>query len=599
MQRSIQIIRVTTWILATLLAASVAVASRPVQAQPSLKQVLESVADPSDAQDQPPPKAEIPDDELDRGTPRGAVEGFLRAASEGDFERATEYLFLGRLPADFTERDGPTLARQLKVVLDKTLWVDVGNLSRRPEGKLEDGLPAYRDRVGRIKTTDGEVDVLVQRVRTDAGMRIWKFSSATVQRIPALYEEFGYGPLGAVLPPFLFEVEVLGLQLWQLIGLPGLVVIAYLVGLVLASVVLFFLRRFPGAGIRRLADLAAGPLRMIIAVGVFSAGRQSLNLSLFAAGVVGAIEQGFIIVAVTWMFLRVLELSAQVLMSTLIERGQASVTPLLPPGRRVAQILLVFVAGIVMLDNFGFDVTTLIAGLGVGGIAIALAAQKSIENLFGGVTLYADRPIGVGDFCRFGDKVGIVEEIGLRSTRIRTLDRTVISVPNAEFSNLYLENFSQRDKFWYHPTIGLRYETTPEQLRYILVAIREMLYAHPNVDPDPARVRFTAFNAYSLDLEIFAYVRAGDFSQYLSVAEDLNLRIMEIVAEAGSSFAFPSQTTYIENGESLNDERVQSVEAQVKEWRKKKALYLPDFPPERIDELKGTLSFPPEGSPGA
>jgi MscS family membrane protein len=285
-------------------------------------------------------------------------------------------------------------------------------------------------------------------------------------------------------------------------------------------------------------------------------------------------------------------------MNRLIERGQANVAPLLPPGRRVAQLVLVAIAALVMLDNFGFNVTTLIAGLGVGGIAVALAAQKSIENLFGGLTLYADRPVAVGDFCRFGDTVGTVEEIGLRSTRIRTLERTVVSVPNAEFSNLFLDNFTRRDKFWYHPTIGLRYETTPDQLRCILVAIREMLYAHPNVDPDPARVRFTQFSAYSLDLEIFAYVRAADYAKYLGVAEDLNLRIMDIVSEAGSSFAFPSQTTYVETGQPLDAELAQQATGRVREWREKKALYLPDFPPQQIDELKGTLKFPPEGAPG-
>ena len=574
--------------VACLLIVSLA---RPVAAQPTLKEVLTAKAQPAERDD------DVPEDEFGRGTPRGAVEGFLDAAREHDYDRAAEYLFLGRLPRGLTVEDGPRLARELKIVLDKTLWVDVAALSRKPEGKSEDGLPSGRDRVGTIKTAKGPVDILVHRVSKDNGVRIWKLSSVTVAQIPDLYKEFGYGPFADLLPPVFFEFELFGLQLWQAIGLPALIVLSYLVGLILASAALFVLRRLPFQLTRRVADLAAGPLRLTIAVLLFSALQPFLTLPLSLRGVVHSLEQALLIIAVTWIFIRLLDVLSHMLMDRMIQRGQVSVTPLLPPGRRVAQILLVFVAFLVMLDNFGFDVTTLVAGLGVGGIAVALAAQKSIENLFGGVTLYADRPVRVGDFCRFGDIVGTVEEIGLRSTRVRTLDRTVVSVPNAEFANLHLDNFTRRDKFWYHPRIGLRYETTPDQIRYVLIAVREMLYAHPNVDPDPARIRFTNFGAYSLDLDIFAYVKAVDYSEYLGVAEDLNLRIMDVVKEAGSSFAFPSQTTYVENGEPLSPEVAEAIGAKVAEWRDKNCLYIPKFPEDRISELKATLDFPPPGSP--
>jgi MscS family membrane protein len=569
--------------------------ARPALAQPTLKDVL-GVKEPVEAQEKEDP-SDVPEDELGRGTPRGAVEGFLNAARKHDYDRAADYLFLGRLPRGLTEKDGPRLARELKIVLDKTLWVDVSALSRKPKGKGEDGLPSSRDRVGTIKTKNGSVDILVHRVRKENGVQVWKFASATVARIPNLYDEFGYGPFAGMLPPVFFEFEIFGLQLWQAIGLPALIVLSYLAALLFAGVVAFLLRRLPFQVTRRAANLSAGPLRLIVGVLLFSGFEPHLTLPLSLRGLLVSITQALMIIAVTWIFLRLLDVLAQMLMDRMIQRGQISVTPLLPPGRRVAQILLILVAGVVMLDSFGFDVTTLLAGLGVGGIAVALAAQKSIENLFGGVTLYADRPVRVGDFCRFGDLVGTVEEIGLRSTRIRTLDRSVVSVPNAEFSNLHLDNYTRRDKFWYHPRIGLRYETTPDQLRFILVAIREMLYAHPNVDPDPARIRFTNFGAYSLDLDIFAYVKASDYGEFLGIAEDLNLRVMDIVKEAGSSFAFPSQTTYIENGDPMSPEVADTIGAKVAEWREKNSLYLPKFPDERISALKATLEFPPAGSP--
>jgi MscS family membrane protein len=189
-----------------------------------------------------------------------------------------------------------------------------------------------------------------------------------------------------------------------------------------------------------------------------------------------------------------------------------------------------------------------------------------------------------------------VEEVGLRSTRIRTLDRTVVSIPNGHFASLDLENFTLRDRIWLHPTIGLRYETTPDQLRHVLVQIRQMLYAHPRVDPRPARIRFVNFGAYSLDLEIFAYVQTSDFDEFLAIREDIYLRIMDIVAESGTGFAFPSQTTYLARDQGLDDAKRTAAEAQVEAWRQEGALNLPDFPPETVATLDGTIDYPPRGS---
>jgi MscS family membrane protein len=230
---------------------------------------------------------------------------------------------------------------------------------------------------------------------------------------------------------------------------------------------------------------------------------------------------------------------------------------------------------------------------------VALAAQKPLENLIGAITLYTSRPVRVGEFCRFGDKIGTVEEVGLRATKVRTLDRTLVNIPNAEFVHIHLDNFAKRDKIWYHPRIRLRYETTPDQVRYILVEVRKVLYAHPKVLSDPARIRFVEFGQYSLDLDVFAYVDVTDYGEFLEVAEDLNLRIMEIVAKAGSSFAVPAQRMYVERGKGLDEKLVKAAEAHVKEWREQSALYLPSFPQEKITELAGSVDYPPTGSPAA
>jgi MscS family membrane protein len=554
------------------------------------------------AQQDPAPEGEAEEGLLrvDRATPRGSVLGYLLASRAGDFQEAAGYLNLAPVPQPKRARRGPELARQLKIVLDQTLWIDLESLSSEPAGQLDDGLPPQRDRVGVIETQHGPVDVFVDRVRRDAA-RVWEISPITVARIPMLYEEFGYGPLGNWLPSVLFESQILNIQLWQWTGLLLLVLLAYVVSWVVVRTLIGALRRLAARSATQIDDrlvaALAGPLRLSAALLLFAMGLYSLNLSLPAQRFFVSLEKALAIAVGTWFVLRIVDIFGGIVETRLEEREPQAASGLVPLGRKTIKFVVGGLALLAALDSFGFDVTALIAGLGVGGLAVALAAQKTLENLFGGATLLADRPVRVGDFCRFGDKLGIVEEIGLRSTRIRTLARTVVTVPNAEFSSLQLENFAARDKIWFNPRIGLRYETTPDQLRYVLVEVRRMLYAHPKVDPDPARVRFVGFGDFSLDLDIYAYVLAVDFSEYLEIAEDLNLRIMDIVEQSGTGFAFPSNTTYLAKDDGVNEEKSREAERNVARWREERELYLPGFPAEKVSDLAGTLPYPAKGSP--
>jgi MscS family membrane protein len=569
-------------------------------AQPTLKEVLEQRTKeaPGPAPTKSEPKAPV--DEFDRGAPQTSIEGFLAASRDGDYERAAQYLDLRQLPKREVEQKGPLLAKQLKIVLDRSLWVDVDALSDLPEGYTNDGLPSNRDLVGQIKTPDGgTVEILMQRVPRGDGVSIWKISSATVARIPRLWDYFGSSPMWEWFPPALLDTKVVGLSLAGWIVLVAIVGISALAGFVATWTILFVLKRWRSRFGRLLNRFVTGPFRLMIAVLVFSGIREQFSASLALQAVLGALENTLLILSVAWTLLRLVDVSGQAVRERLLRRGQTQGIALIPGAARGAKVVLVACAVVFMMQTFGYEVTALMAGLGIGGVAVALAAQRSLENLIGGVTIYADQPLRVGDFCRFGDRVGTVEAVGLRSTRVRTLDRTIVSIPNADFSDRELENYSARDKIWFHPRIGLRYETSPDQIRYILVEVRKMLYSHPRVDPDPARVRFVSFGAYSLDLDIFAYVKTTDYGEYLEIAEDLNLRIMDIVAEAGSSFAFPSQTTYVENGVGLNEGRARQAEGRVHEWRQRNELFLPGFPSARIQELENSLDYPPNGSPRA
>ncbi len=262
----------------------------------------------------------------------------------------------------------------------------------------------------------------------------------------------------------------------------------------------------------------------------------------------------------------------------------------------VSLIALVFII-LRTTDQLGIPLTPVLAGLGVGGVAVALAAQNSIENLIGGVNLFADRPVSVGDFCRFGDRTGTIEEIGIRSTRIRSQDDTLITIPNATFSKMELENYSKRRKIWYHPRLQLSKSSTPDQVRFVLVEVRKILYAHPKVDPEPARIRFVEISPSSLDLDIYAFISVTDYGEFLEIAEDLNLRIMEILAKSGVTLAVPMQRTLLERAEPPDAELIREVEGKVGQWRAQNELYLPSFPEDVVNGLQKTLPYPPSGSP--
>jgi MscS family membrane protein len=249
------------------------------------------------------------------------------------------------------------------------------------------------------------------------------------------------------------------------------------------------------------------------------------------------------------------------------------------------------------LRALGADLLPLLAGLGVGGLAVALAAQRTLANFIGSLILFANQPVRLGDFIRYGDQLGTVEKIGLLATQIRSLERTVVTVPNAEFSEMHLDNFAKRDQRLLRTVLQLRYETTPEQMRYVLAKLRELLVGHPKVTPAPARVRFVGYGAFSKNVEVFAYLYCQDQDTFLAIQEDILLRMEDIINAAGSGFAFPSQTTYLTRDRGLDLERRREAETQVRRWRDGGKLPFPEFEESEGERLNNILDYPPKGSP--
>jgi MscS family membrane protein len=261
-------------------------------------------------------------------------------------------------------------------------------------------------------------------------------------------------------------------------------------------------------------------------------------------------------------------------------------------GERILKAIVFMTAVFAVLTTLGFNMTTALAGLGIGGLAIGFGAQQTIANLFGGVSVLGDEVMRVGDTCRFGDRTGTVEDIGLRSTRIRTDERTLLAIPNGTVATINVENLSRRDKILFKTNLGFRPETKADHLRYVLSEIRRLLYSHPKIETKTVRVRLTDIAAGSLNVEVFSYVLTVDFNEFAAVREDLLLRMMDLVDDAGTSVAMPSQTLYISRDSGLEKDKAENSVKKIADLRDNKKLPFPDFHQEDISSFQGTIDYP-------
>ncbi|HET7220275.1 MAG TPA: mechanosensitive ion channel family protein [Vicinamibacterales bacterium] len=495
----------------------------------------------------PPATVEPPADPLGRTTPRGTVLGFLEAARTGNNELARQYL--SSRPSG---KPAETLAYQLFVVLDARLPARLTQISDVPEGSRSNPLRLDEERIGTVRSASGDIEIVVERVRRGKDEPIWLFSGETLAAIPALYEEVAAGPYDRFLPRSLAGARVGGVRVveWLLVLL--VIPIAYLATVLLNRILVPIIRplwrRAFGESGGPVETVLPAPARLLILAIVGRLFLSSLPLSLLVRQFWTNAAGFLIIAAIAWLLIRLGgEVEAYVLRHMRAKSTAAS--SLVRLVRRAVDTLIVFAGLVATLRFFGIDPTPALAGLGVGGIAVALAAQKTLENVIAGASLIFDQAVRVGDFLRMGEISGTVEHIGLRSTRIRTLDRTVVSVPNSQIANASLETMSARDKYWFHPVVGLSYETTPEQLHAVVEGIRSLLETHPLVDRESIRVRFFRLGPFSLDVDVFAYLYARDWNHFLELQEELLFGTTETVHRTGTSIAFPSQTMYVKGAQ--------------------------------------------------
>ncbi|TGE84272.1 mechanosensitive ion channel family protein [Pseudoalteromonas sp. KS88] len=477
-------------------------------------------------------------DEFHRLTPRSAMQAYFKAARARNFELAAKYLDVRNLPLNVQSISPALLAEDLLLVLDRTVWVDIDTLSQSPEGKQNEGVPDYRDLVAQIPTSIGPIQILLQRVPGNNGSpRIWKISNATVSKIPFLIEEFGYNAVGEWLYRHLPQAELLGVMLWQWVYFTatflGFVFFAVLITRIIAAII-------HRLSVHTSADILAfikGPICLLMAVILARTFNDKANVTL----AVVAISQGatVLIIAWVWVFIRAVDILKHRLADRFIMQDKPQAVYLLRPMSNVFKVIIMIMAILIWFENLGFNATTLIAGLGIGGLAIALAAQKTVENIIGAITLYISAPVKIGSLCKFDNHIGTIEEIGLRATRIRTLERSVVYVANAKFVDMQLENISERERISYRPNLMLSAKTQKDDLHAFITAFKQLLTEHEEICNEPCRVKFKGFTPWALQVDVLSYVNTTDFNKYLDVIEELNLAIICLLNKHNCELASP------------------------------------------------------------
>lgn len=483
---------------------------------------------------------------VDSASPRASIERFLAVVRAGDFAAASAWLDPA---APEVDTRGEELARRLTAVLDTHLSIDVETLSPLAVGDTADGLRRDRERLGEVIDDEKRMHPIYLARRVDGDQAGWMFSRSTVNLVDMLYDELPDAWIRAHLPTPLLSAGPFGVLWWQWLGLLTVIVLSMIIGWLLAAPTQLILKKLVANTDTDLDDALVastrGPVMLLWGLAASRVLLDWIALGPLTMGFIVELQRAIAVIAVFWVFLRAIGVVQDALPRSDWATRHPALRTLIPFGGRIARVLIFAIGLLTVVATFGYPVATILAGLGIGGIAVALGAQKSLEHFFGSVSIGIDQPFRVGDWVTVAGVSGDIEEIGLRSTRIRTQERTLVSIPNGVLAEMQSENFGQRDRFALKTTIGLEYGTTSETLRKIRDDIHGMLLAHPKIWEEKAVVHFRAFGASSLDIEILCWLTVENIDEFKAVREGIFMDVMAIVERHGSSFAFPTQTIHM------------------------------------------------------
>lgn len=425
----------------------------------------------------------------------------------------------------------------------------VGMLSNSQGSVAESQQATYFEEIGKISVAKQSFPILLELIEMDTGDTRWLVSQQTLLALSRVSEDAQSAIIDQFLPSLLLENTLRGAPVGQWLSMVAIaassIFAGWLVILLLRLLTERAEKKYPSSIKINVVNALILPIGIVFGVYIFVWIERYLGISIL-------IRQDFSIITISLFWLAVfiflwslMDRISRHSETVLREKNSVSSLSLVIFFRASAKVLLVLFGVILVLDNNGVNVTTGLAALGIGGIALALGAQKAIENVVGSVIIVVDQPFRVGDFCQVGNMLGTIENIGLRSTRFRTLADTLVTYPNGALSSETIENYTFRRKFLLRTRLNLRYETKTNELKNLLDELRAYLKDNKFTVKEAMRVRFIGYGAASLDVEVFVYLKANNYDQFLERQESVLLGVSQMVEQNGSGFAFPSQTIYL------------------------------------------------------
>ncbi len=495
----------------------------------------------------PSATAEPSIDPFGRTTPMGTVTGFIRDTQRGDFADATRFM---QLPATQSAKGEP-VARQLKELMDRYYVHSIESISDKPTGDLNDGLPLDREQVGSMRIGSQRLDILLIRISDPDSGQIWLISSDTLAQVPEMHDLLEETWVNRLMPPVLVERAFLGISAAQWI--------VWAASILLPLLLMWLVARLSLAAIQGVAVNAfvkerfiawhnetRWPVTFLVLLIFHLLTVRTLGFSLHFRLAYMRAGSVLVLIGVAWLIRRILKLLFERAGMVAWIHGETNRKSLMLLGERLMNVFVIVLAIFAILTVLGVDTKTALAGVGIGGVAVALGAQKSIENILGGIFLLMDNALAVGDRCSISDRVGYIEDITLRSVKLRTDDQSLLSVPAGALAQSNIENFATRTKTLMETRLRLRYGATAAQLRLVLSKIQELVANHRQVEQDTKRIRLISFGERGMEIEMYLYVLTADTLTFYETREQLLLEVAEIVEASGSGFAGPTEFLYLE-----------------------------------------------------
>jgi MscS family membrane protein len=382
---------------------------------------------------------------------------------------------------------------------------------------------------------------------------LWLFSGSTVEAIPGIYRNTFSVFVDVVvdnLPAYMHR-ELGGLRAWQYIALFFWI----LTGLVLRSVSIFLLDKYLVRITQKTAtkwdDLiikeADKPISFVIMILFYLITYTNLMLPVTVNYFLRTAFEVALLASLIWLLYGMINVLSEYLASVTAKTESTLDEQLVPLLRKTLKIFIVVIGVLFILQNKGINVTSVLAGLGIGGLAVALAARDTLANFFGSITIFADRPFRIGDWVKIGDMEGIVEEVGFRTTRVRTFYNSLVSVPNARVADSAIDNLGMRQFRRILTRINLTYSTTPEQMEAFVEGLKGIVQANPHTRKDFFEIHFNDFGSHSLDVLFYVFLRVPTWSDELQQRHNIFLEILKLAKEVGVEFAFPTQTLHVDS----------------------------------------------------